>query len=262
MAVIKRAIPKQQYLRLDEKVLYWIGVRRPASDSPSLLVLKSYFRKHPKQALLRSGLMVLFLGLLMSALILEFITLSEPRDRLFLCGLHHPILPRVKTMGVRCFSISVMLAFVYWNAFRSIKLDNSLRYEQGHSVSRNAILRRIYSSEKGRADLQTFLEKEKDERRRRTQKNVAIMERQPGFWKAFRIVTVPIIGEVSGSVLFELLIAIFSFAIAIYTLVIGLFYQGVDTKPLLMTSFGQIMPMLLLLVIALTAVEIGSKSID
>ncbi|KAH7251982.1 hypothetical protein BKA59DRAFT_525338 [Fusarium tricinctum] len=286
MAVIKRAIPKQQYLRLDEKVLYWIGVRRPASDSPSnlgyqslllalsdqmlavglcyliamyaqvcrvslysffigaqlgylsstvhlctLLVLKSYFRKHPKQALLRSGLMVLFLGLLMSALMLEFITLSEPRDRLFLCGLHQPILPRVKTIGIRCFSISVMLAFVYWNAFRSIKLDSSLRYEQGHSVSRNAILRRIFSSEKGRADLQTFLEKDEEERRRRTQKNVAIMERRPGFWKAFSIITVPII---------------------------GLFYQGVDTKPLLMTSFGQIMPMLLLLVIALTAVEIGT----
>jgi hypothetical protein len=155
-----------------------------------------------------------------------------------------------------------MLAFVYWNAFRSIKLDSSLRYEQGHSVSRNAILRRIFSSEKGRADLQTFLEKDEEERRRRTQKNVAIMERRPGFWKAFSIITVPIIGEISGSVLFELLIAIFSFAIAIYTLVIGLFYQGVDTKPLLMTSFGQIMPMLLLLVIALTAVEIGSKSSD
>lgn len=123
-------------------------------------------------------------------------------------------------------------------------------------------MRRIYSSEKGRVDLQTFLEKDEDERRRKTQKNVAIMERQPGFWKAFRIVTVPIIGEVSGLVLFELLIAIFSFAIAIYTLVIGLSYQGVDTKPLPMTSFGQIMPMLLLLVIALTAVEIGGKSIN
>ncbi|SPJ72988.1 uncharacterized protein FTOL_02717 [Fusarium torulosum] len=165
MAVLKRAIPKQQYLRLDEKVLYWIGVRRPASDSPSNL-----------------GYQSLLLAL---------------SDQMLAVGL--------------CYLIAI--------------------HEQGHSVSRNAILRRIYSSEKERADLQTFLEKDEEERRRRTQKDAATMERRPGFWKAFCIVTVPII---------------------------GLFYQGVDTKPLLMTSFGQIMPMLLLLVIALTAVEIGT----
>jgi hypothetical protein len=35
MAVLKRGIPKQQYMRVDEKVLYWIGVRKPANDSPS-----------------------------------------------------------------------------------------------------------------------------------------------------------------------------------------------------------------------------------
>ncbi|KAH7267174.1 uncharacterized protein BKA55DRAFT_589631 [Fusarium redolens] len=296
MAVLKRGIPKQQYMRVDEEVLYWIGVRKPANDSPSnigyqplllalsdqmlavglcyliamyaqvckvslysffigaqlgylsstvhlcrLLVLKSYFRKHPKQALLRGGLMILFLGLLMVSLILEFITLPEPRNRLFLCGLHYPASTRLESMGVRCFSIAVMLAFVYWNAFRSIKLDNSLRYEVENNTSKNTILRWIYLGGQREVDFQ--------ERQ---------LERSTGFWKPFNIVTPLIVAEMAASVLFELLVAIFSFSIALYTLVTGIFYQGADIKPLLTASFGQIMPMLLLIVIALTAVEVGT----
>ncbi|KAF5693272.1 hypothetical protein FDENT_2144 [Fusarium denticulatum] len=72
------------------------------------------------------------------------------------------------------------------------------------------------------------------------------------------MVTPLIVAEMAASVLFELLVAIFSFSIALYTLVIGVFYQGADVKPLLTASFGQIMPMLLLIVIALTAVEVGT----
>jgi hypothetical protein len=74
-------------------------------------------------------------------------------------------------------------------------------------------------------------------------------------------VTPLIVAEMAASVLFELLVAIFSFSIALYTLVTGIFYQGADIKPLLTASFGQIMPMLLLIVIALTAVEVGSESV-
>ncbi|KAG7419058.1 hypothetical protein Forpe1208_v002751 [Fusarium oxysporum f. sp. rapae] len=72
------------------------------------------------------------------------------------------------------------------------------------------------------------------------------------------MVTPLIMAEMAASVLFELLVAIFSFSIALYTLVIGIFYQGAAIKPLLTASFGQIMPMLLLIVIALTAVEVGT----
>ncbi|KAI1030870.1 hypothetical protein LB503_012372 [Fusarium chuoi] len=75
------------------------------------------------------------------------------------------------------------------------------------------------------------------------------------------MVTPLIVAEMAASVLFELLVASFSFSIALYTLVIGVFYQGADVKPLLTASFGQIMPMLLLIVIALTAVEVGSESV-
>ncbi|EXL95126.1 hypothetical protein NOF04DRAFT_10730 [Fusarium oxysporum II5] len=313
MAVLKRGIPKQQYMRVDEKVLYWIGVRKPANESPSnlgyqslllalsdqmlavglcyliamyaqvckvslysfyigaqlgylsstvhlctLLVLKSYFRNHPKQALLRGGLMMLFLGLLVATLILEFITLSEPRDRLFLCGLHYPVLPRLGSMGVRCFSIAVMLVFVYWNAFRSIKLDNSLRYELENNTSKNTILRWIYSGGQRKVDFQKYLGHEEKDKRQRNRKKAAILEQSPEFLETFTMVTPLIVAEMAASVLFELLVAIFSFSIALYTLVIGVFYQGADVKPLLTASFGQIMPMLLLIVIALTAVEVGT----
>ncbi|KAF5628624.1 uncharacterized protein FTJAE_8795 [Fusarium tjaetaba] len=72
------------------------------------------------------------------------------------------------------------------------------------------------------------------------------------------MVTPLIVAEMAASVLFELLVAIFSFSIALYTLVIGVFYQGADIEPLLTASFGQIMPMLLLIVIALTTVEVGT----
>ncbi|KAI7768685.1 hypothetical protein LZL87_000232 [Fusarium oxysporum] len=324
MAVLKRGIPKQQYMRVDEKVLYWIGVREPANESPSnlgyqslllalsdqmlavglcyliaiyaqvckvslysfyigvqlgylsstvhlctLLVLKSYFRKHPKQALLRGGLMMLFLGLLVASLIPEFITLSEPRDRLwtgygqamdrlFLCGLHYPVLPRLESMGARCFSIVVMLAFVYWNAFRSIKLDNSLRYDIENNTSKNTILRWIYSGGQREVDFQKYLQHKEKDKRQRNRKKAAILEQSPEFWKTFTMVTPLIMAEMAASVLFELLVAIFSFSIALYTLVIGIFYQGAAIKPLLTASFGQIMPMLLLIVIALTAVEVGT----
>ncbi|KAF4970199.1 hypothetical protein FSARC_2716 [Fusarium sarcochroum] len=283
MAVVKRGIPKQQYMRVDEKVLYWIGVRKPATDSPSnlgyqslLLALsdqmlavglcyliamyaQSYFRKHPRQALLRGGLMMLFVGLLVATLVLEFITLSEPRDRLFLCGLHYPMVRRLGSMGTRCFAISILLAFVYWNAFRSIRLDPSLKYELDGDTSNNTALRWIFSRGSTKADFESYSEKKQEEKRRQRRKNAAILERrQFGFWKVFGIVMPLIIAELVGSVLFELLVAIFSFSIAMYTLVIGLFHQGVDTKSLFTASFGQIMPMLLLLVIALTAVEVGT----
>ncbi|RGP62734.1 hypothetical protein FLONG3_10137 [Fusarium longipes] len=265
MAVVKRGIPKQQYMRVDEKVLYWIGIRKPASDAPSnlgyqslllalsdqmlaiglcyliamyaqvcqvslysfyigaqlgylsscvhlctLLVLKSYFRKHPKQAILRGALMMLFMGLLTATLILEFITLSEPRDSL------------------------------------------------ETRASKNIALRWIYSGHQGKADLQTYFEHREDKIRRDNQKNATALEHQFRFWKALSIVVRPVIGEMAGSVLSELLIAVCSFAVAIYTLVFGLFYQGVDTKPLFVASFGQILPMLLLIVIALTAIEVGT----
>ncbi|KAF5978393.1 hypothetical protein FCOIX_5906 [Fusarium coicis] len=282
MAVLKRGIPKQQYMQVDEKVLHWIGVRKPANESPrnlgyqSLLLAlsdqmlavglcyliamyaQSYFRRHPKQALLRGGLMMLFLGLLVATLILEFITLSEPRDRLFLCGLQYPVLPRLGSMGVRCFSIAVMLAFVYWNAFRSIKLDNSLRYELENSTSKNTILRWIYSGSQREVDFRQYLEHKEKDKRQRIRKKAAILEQSPEFWKTFTMVTPLIVAEMAASVLFELLVAIFSFSIALYALVIGVFYQGADVKPLLTASFGQIMPMLLLIVIALTAVEVGT----
>ncbi|KAH7172298.1 hypothetical protein DER46DRAFT_623055 [Fusarium sp. MPI-SDFR-AT-0072] len=303
MAVLKRGIPKQQYMRVDEKVLYWIGVREPANESPSnlgyqslllalsdqmlavglcyliaiyaqvckvslysfyigvqlgylsstvhlctLLVLKSYFRKHPKQALLRGGLMMLFLGLLVASLIPE----------LFLCGLHYPVLPRLESMGARCFSIVVMLAFVYWNAFRSIKLDNSLRYDIENNTSKNTILRWIYSGGQREVDFQKYLQHKEKDKRQRNRKKAAILEQSPEFWKTFTMVTPLIMAEMAASVLFELLVAIFSFSIALYTLVIGIFYQGAAIKPLLTASFGQIMPMLLLIVIALTAVEVGT----
>jgi hypothetical protein len=314
MAVVKRGIPKQQYRRVDEKVLYWIGVRKPASDAPSnlgyqslllalsdqmlavglcyliamyaqickvslysffigaqlgylsscvhlctLLVLKSYFKKHPKQAILRGALMMLFMGLLTATLILEFITLSEPRDRLFVCGLHDPTRPRLGLMVPRSIGIAALFVFVYWNAFRSIRLDTSLSYNSESRASKNIILRWIYSGYQGQTDLQTYFERREDKTRRDNRKNATILEHQAGFWKALSIVVRPVIAEMAGSVLFELLIAICSFTVAIYTLVIGLFYQGVDTKPLFVASFGQILPMLLLIVIALTAIEVGSK---
>ncbi|GKT97972.1 hypothetical protein FLAG1_00026 [Fusarium langsethiae] len=314
MAVVKRGIPKQQYMRVDEKVLYWIGVRKSASDAPSnlgyqslllslsdqmlavglcyliamyvqicnvslysfhigaqlgylsscvhlctLLVLKSYFRKHPKQAILRGALMMLFMGLLAATLILDLITLLEPSERLFVCGLHNPILPRQGIPALGSFGIAVLLAVVYWNAFRSIKLDTSLSSGVENRALKKILLRWIYSGRQGQTNLQTYFERREDKIQRDNRKNATILEHQARFWKAFSIVVPPVIGEMFGSVLSELLIAICSFCVAIYTLVDGLFYKGVDTKELFTASFGQIMPMLLLIVIALTAVEIGSK---
>ncbi|KAF0644226.1 hypothetical protein FPSE5266_04797 [Fusarium pseudograminearum] len=312
MAVVKRGIPKQQYMRVDEKVLYWIGVRKPASDAPSnlgyqslllalsdqmlavglcyliatyvqvcnvslysfhvgaqlgylsscvhlctLLVLKSYFRKHPKQAILRGALMMIFMGLLASTLALDIITLSEPRARLFVCGLHNPTRNRLERLVPRSFGIVVLLMFIYWNAFRSIKLDASLSYSPESRALTNIVLRRIYSSHQGQADLQAYFERREDKVQRDNRKNATILEQQAKSWKAFSIVIPPVIGEMFGSVLSELLIAICSFCVAIYSLVTGLFYQGIDTKELFTASFGQIMPMLLLIVIALTAIEVG-----
>ncbi|KAI6766523.1 hypothetical protein HG531_011745 [Fusarium graminearum] len=281
MAVVKRGIPKQQYMRVDEKVLYWIGARKPASDAPSnlgyqslllalsdqmlavclcyliatyvqvckvslysfhigaqlgylsscvhlctLLVLKSYFRKHPKQAILRGALMMIFMGLLASTLALDIITLSEPRARLFVCGLHNPT-------------------------------RNRLERPENRALT-NIVLRRIYSSHQGQADLQIYFERREDKVQCDNRKNATMLEQQAKSWKAFSIVIPPVIGEMFGSVLSELLIAICSFCVAIYSLVTGLFYQGVDTKELFTASFGQIMPMLLLIVIALTAIEVGT----
>ncbi|KAF5232737.1 hypothetical protein FAUST_8574 [Fusarium austroamericanum] len=281
MAVAKRGIPKQQYMRVDEKVLYWIGVRKPASDAPSnlgyqslllalsdqmlavglcyliatyvqvckvslysfhigaqlgylsscvhlctLLVLKSYFKKHPKQAILRGALMMIFMGLLASTLALDIITLSEPRARLFVCGLHNPT-------------------------------RNRLERPENRALT-NIVLRRIYSSHQGQADLQIYFERREDKVQCDNRKNATMLEQQAKSWKAFSIVIPPVIGEMFGSVLSELLIAICSFCVAIYSLVTGLFYQGVDTKELFTASFGQIMPMLLLIVIALTAIEVGT----
>ncbi|KAL6924867.1 hypothetical protein FSHL1_002115 [Fusarium sambucinum] len=313
MAVVKRGIPKQQYMRVDEKVLYWIGVRKPASDAPSnlgyqslllalsdqmlavglcyliamyvqvckvslysfhigaqlgylsssvhlctLLVLKSYFKKHPKQAILRGAIMILFMGLLVATLILDLTTLLEPSKRLFVCGLHHPISPRLGIPALRSFGIAVLMVFVYWNAFRSIKLDTSLSYSVENRAFKNIILGWIYQGHQGQADLQTYLERRKDKIQRNNRRNVAILEHQAKFWKAFSIVVPSVAGEIFGSVLSELIIAICSFCVAIYTLVNGLFYRNVDTKELFTVSFGQIMPMLLLIVIALTAVEVGT----
>ncbi|KAF5709123.1 hypothetical protein FMUND_10252 [Fusarium mundagurra] len=172
---------------------------------------------------------VLFLGLLVAILILEFITLCEPPDRLFLCGLQYPVLPRLESMGVRCFSIAVMLVSVYWNAFRSIKLDNSLRYELENSTSKNTILRWIYSEGQREVDFRKYLEHKEKDKHQRIRKKAAILEQSPEFWKTFTM------GDTAYSGRDGCLSA--------------------DVKPLLT---GQIMPMLLLIVIALTVVEVGT----
>ncbi|KAF5021422.1 hypothetical protein F66182_6547 [Fusarium sp. NRRL 66182] len=171
-AVVKRGIPKQQYMHIDEKVLYWIGVRKPAQETPHNLGYQAFL-----------------------------LALS---DQMLAIGL--------------CYLVAI------------------------------------------KADFEDYMEQSEEKRRIKTRKTAEMLERGSGIWKTFSIVAPLILAEVSGSVLFELLVTILTFTIALYTLTIGLFYQGVDTKPLLTASFGQVMPMLLLIVIALTAVEIGSES--
>ncbi|KAL9571322.1 hypothetical protein ACKAV7_004660 [Fusarium commune] len=134
----------------------------------------------------------------------------------------------------------------------------TIRYDIENNTSKNTILRWIYSGGQREVDFQKYLQHKEKDKRQRNRKKAAILEQSPEFWKTFTMVTPLIMAEMAASVLFELLVAIFSFSIALYTLVIGIFYQGAAIKPLLTASFGQIMPMLLLIVIALTAVEVGT----
>ncbi|KAM0364763.1 hypothetical protein ACHAPK_010355, partial [Fusarium culmorum] len=228
MAVVKRGIPKQQYMRFDEKVLYWIGVRKPASDAPSNL-----------------GYQSLLLAL---------------SDQMLAVGLCYLIATYVQVCKVSLYSFHIGAQLGYLSSCvhlcTLLVLKSYFRKHPKQAILR--VLRRIYSSHQGQADLQIYFERREDKVQCDNRKNATMLEQQAKSWKAFSIVIPPVIGEMFGSVLSELLIAICSFCVAIYSLVTGLFYQGVNTKELFTASFGQIMPMLLLIVIALTAIEVGT----
>ncbi|SCV25908.1 uncharacterized protein FFB14_00800 [Fusarium fujikuroi] len=288
MAVLNRGIPKQQYMRVDEKVLHWIGVRKPAKESPSNLGYQSL--------LLALSDQMLAVGLCYLIAIVE-VVLQETSKASPLAWWLDDVVPRTPRgnpdprvhhtirAARQAISLRPSISGIASSRINECQMllnccDAGLCLLERFPIDQTGQLSKIRTREQHfqehdptmdifggggggqrEVDFQTYWEHEKKDKRQRTRRQAAILEQSPEFWKTFTMVTPLIVAEMAASVMFELLVAIFSFSIALYTLVIGVFYQGADVKPLLTASFGQIMPMLLLIVIALTAVEVSSESV-
>lgn len=219
----------------------------------TLVVLKLHFLEHKRQAGLRCVLMVVFLGLLFAVSFMASYTILCDMKESFFCELHSEA-ERPEFIVADCLAIFLSTSLVYWNGIRSIKPP---RKEYVPDFSTTSTLYFFYSCSNKRAVVDAYLLKKQAELYFADEKDNDTLRQKPNFLRVFRIIAPAWLLEIFASTFLEVLLAALWFSTAIWELSGALSGLGSEIAEF---SFGQIMPVLLLIVYGVTAVEVGSKS--
>lgn len=219
----------------------------------TLAVLKLHFLEHRRQAILRCGLMIVFLGLLFAIDFMASYTIMCDMDKFVFCELYSEE-ERPEFIVADCLATFLATSLIYWNAIRSIKPP---RENDAPEFSTTSTLYLIYSWGNKRGDVDAYLLKKQAALYLADEKDNDTLRQKPNFLKVFRITAPTLLSELYSSIFLELLLATVWFSAPIWDLSINLFGHGSEIAEF---SFGQIMPVLLLIVYGVTAVEVGSKS--
>lgn len=222
----------------------------------TLAVLKPHFLEHQRQAIARCGLMVLFLVLYFVTVVREARTQDYGIDSSFICTSEEQ---PSSTTEASSATIILGALLAYLNAIRSIKPHKN---KFTPTFWTTGVLKVICSicSDIARVDVKTYLLQKRTKATFVEQSKIHALRQKPNLFKVVYIIVPILLWEIVDSIFFELLLATAWFGYYVHHLSLLLRTEEVDIKKIMSLGFGQIMPVLLLLVFAVTALEVGSES--
>ncbi|RTE75333.1 hypothetical protein BHE90_010227 [Fusarium euwallaceae] len=217
----------------------------------TLIVLKLHFLEHRRQAGLRCVLMVVFLGLFFAVDFMASYTSLCNMRKFFFCELYSEA-ERPEFIVADCLAVFLTTSLLYWNGIRSIKPPKE---DPAPDFSTTSTLYFFYSCGNKRADVDAYLLKKQAEWYSARERDNNILRQKPNFLKVFCITAPALLFEIYASSFLEVVLATLWFSTTIWGLSDVLSVLGSEIAEF---SFGQIMPVLLLIVYAVTAMEVGN----
>ncbi|KAK3319616.1 hypothetical protein B0T19DRAFT_445420 [Cercophora scortea] len=226
----------------------------------TLAALKEHFIQNPKPAKLRVWILLLYLVLLYGTIFLQYITLSYNPYHLAACEIRY----YQQNLGFAVWDWGTWAWVTFIGYYSSV---TSHLFPTGPDSWTMVFLSMLFAGSDSRQILDDFVAEEKQKRREKNaRKHQALLTitQHTTTGKPFRmgilvrlmfVLGPEIFGELIASMVYELANSLFWYGWGIYYLASELFYDLADISPLLDMKFGQVMPLILLLVYAIAAVE-------
>ncbi|WDK18126.1 hypothetical protein CGRA01v4_09411 [Colletotrichum graminicola] len=224
-----------------------------------LLALGSHFEEHRRQAKVRIWLMAFLLVFILTTSFLTYLTDSNSVRRTVSCAIRH-----YKTDWPYLFVAWLALCWWVASSFRNSmsQLRNARsQFPRVYSLV-NCALSAVYRDEASRRSLEAWNEYERQEMRAMYSRRCRQLRKRspkPPWRVTARIVAQAIFGDFWRSLIFALCVN-FSFTVTgIYFLLEVLVYARVDYSHLLEPKFGQILPLVMLIVLLLNIMEASGR---
>ncbi|KZL66064.1 hypothetical protein CI238_06248 [Colletotrichum incanum] len=220
-----------------------------------LVALGSYFEEHKRQARVRIYLMVFLLLFILVTNFFVYITWYNSERRTIACAIRH-----FKTDWPYLFV--AWLALCWWVSAGFRKSINQLRdarseFPRVHSLV-HSILSIMYKSEESRRDLEAWNERETQKIRSKYRQKCRILRQRsprPPWRITAPIIASAIVDDFWQSIIFITIWNLSYTVTGMYGLVGILVDARIDYKPLLEPKFGQILPLIMLLVLLFNIME-------
>ncbi|KAK3690430.1 hypothetical protein B0T22DRAFT_378487 [Podospora appendiculata] len=228
----------------------------------TLTALRAHFIRNPKPAKLRVWILLVFLVLLYVTIFLQYITATYDSYHLAACEIRY----FQENLGFAVWDWGTWAWATFISYYSSITRH---LFPTGPDSWTMALLSVLFAGPHSHQVLGDFLAEEK---RKGLEKNaekhqaLVTLTQNTGPGKSFRlhilgrfilVLGPEILGELIASMAYELADALFWYGWGTYWLVDVLFFNNPDLSPLLEMKFGQVMPLILLLVYAIAAAEAG-----
>ncbi|CAP65226.1 uncharacterized protein PODANS_5_4630 [Podospora anserina S mat+] len=243
----------------------------------TLTVLRLPFKESTKaQRNLRVSLMILGLTGILVCKYLQYSTWEYDNASLAACDISWP---RTGSDFEYLWDWFCLVLTLSVNYYQSIVTDVAPRLPSGSDARRKAIsswvlvvLEKLHGYPGAQNDIEKSLEEMQEKNqasslKRFTSLTTTINKRRSGqisaarlLWAVFANVGFDVVIELQNSIIYDLFLCTFWFALAITDLITSLTHGGADITPLLDWKFGQVLPVILLVSYALTALGIKSSS--
>ncbi|GKT62641.1 hypothetical protein ColTof4_01737 [Colletotrichum tofieldiae] len=225
-----------------------------------LVVLGSYFEEHRRQARVRIYLMVFLLAFILVTNFLVYITWYNSGQQTIVCAIRH-----YETDWP--FLFVAWLALCWWVSAGFRKSINQLRdarseFPRVHSLV-HSLMGLIYNNEESRTDLEAWNERETQRIRSKYRQQCRILRQRspkPPWRITAPIIASAIVDDFWQSIIFITMWNLSYTVTGMYFLVKILVAAGIYYKPLLEPKFGQVLPLIMLLVLLFNIMEASEAS--
>ncbi|KAK1842444.1 hypothetical protein CCHR01_14922 [Colletotrichum chrysophilum] len=226
----------------------------------TLIALKEYFAKHQIQARIRLGSMVFSTILQIVSVFINRIVQEGDADDYALCNI---ISPKAPWSHILWGSLIESWFTTYGLYTAMFKLYEPFTMYQPVSAWVLVLLRLVYRDERSQEDREELVRQEDRRFSQSNAKSISALRRQPsGFPTKMRIVSQAIAEDMTTSTFYDIMGVVVFAGWIITTFVAALLFglkYGVNISSLLEPKFGQIMPILLLLVFIFSFMEASGR---